>query len=378
MAGRPDPQAEDRPEDRQGEDHLVDPEQRASRQRIPWRTTRRRPSLQTAGSGHPREPLAMDCVHQEEDLELGTRGVDQQDSDRQERRRRRQRSERAANRQVRSGEAEQRGRQAAEEVGQVGGREAQSKRPREQGKRLAAPSGVESGDSWGPGPDPGRSCGRLEAPPSDQERSNRRSARRSNLVPPPRIGEEGGDEWLSADYRRRRDCLLSLVQPKRLRLAPEPAPPAYGRYGALRNEVSKEGTEWDIKGPDGDTMEDFRISPPRGSDSRSYRQREEEEYMEGVRRRVLGGAYAEEPRRSRLDFEEEMHMAAVGTPLGPPVGALVDLPTGLHGLQGRCCRRMGRPERHQAPHVRWEPPQPRPLPGEAEEFGDVRHRGHGS
>ena len=35
--------------------------------------------------------------------------------------------------------------------------------------------------------------------------------------------------------------------------------------------------------------------------------------MEGVRRGVLGGAYTEEPRRSCLDFEEEMEVAAAGT-----------------------------------------------------------------
>ena len=38
--------------------------------------------------------------------------------------------------------------------------------------------------------------------------------------------------------------------------------------------------------------------------------------MEGVRRGVLGGAYMEEPRRSRLDIEEEMDLAAVGTHRG--------------------------------------------------------------
>ena len=71
--------------------------------------------------------------------------------------------------------------------------------------------------------------------------------------------------------------------------------------------------EWDIKGPFGGPLEDFGISPPRGSVRRSRWQREEEEYMEGVRRGVLGGAYVEVPRRRRLDFEEEMDVAAVKT-----------------------------------------------------------------
>ena len=35
--------------------------------------------------------------------------------------------------------------------------------------------------------------------------------------------------------------------------------------------------------------------------------------MEGVRRGVLGGAYVEELRRSRVDIEEEMDVAAVET-----------------------------------------------------------------
>ena len=71
--------------------------------------------------------------------------------------------------------------------------------------------------------------------------------------------------------------------------------------------------EWDMEGPDADPMEDFQISPLRGSASRSRREAEEEEYMEGLRREVLGGAKLEEPRRSRLHFEEETDVAAGGT-----------------------------------------------------------------
>ena len=43
--------------------------------------------------------------------------------------------------------------------------------------------------------------------------------------------------------------------------------------------------EWDLDDPDSDAMQDFEISPSWGSASRSSR--EEEEYMEGVRRGVL-------------------------------------------------------------------------------------------
>ena len=104
--------------------------------------------------------------------------------------------------------------------------------------------------------------------------------------------------------------------------------------------------ESDIEGPDGDSMEDFGISPPQGSVSRSRRKREEEEYMEGVRRGVPGGAYMAEPRRSRLDIEEEMDLAAVGTHGGRRWENFVDLATGAHGLQGRGRRPLGRPEGH--------------------------------
>ena len=71
--------------------------------------------------------------------------------------------------------------------------------------------------------------------------------------------------------------------------------------------------EWDIKSSDGDPVENFEISPLRGSVSRSRRQHEEEEYMEGIRRGVLGGACVEDSRRSRLSIGEDMDVAAVVT-----------------------------------------------------------------
>ena len=117
-------------------------------------------------------------------------------------------------------------------------------------------------------------------------------------MPTLRSREEERDDWLGADYRRRRDPLCTPVHSKRLRHAAEPAPGMYRRYGALRDEVPEEDMKWNIERPGGDPMEDFGISPPRGSVRRSRRQRDEEEYMEGVRRGVLVGGYAEEPRRS--------------------------------------------------------------------------------
>ena len=53
------------------------------------------------------------------------------------------------------------------------------------------------------------------------------------------------DEWLSADYHQRPDLLCTPVHPKRLKRAR-----AYGRYGALRDEVPEENMEWDINGAD--------------------------------------------------------------------------------------------------------------------------------
>ena len=76
--------------------------------------------------------------------------------------------------------------------------------------------------------------------------------------------------------------------------------------------------EWDVgEGEDLDLdLDEFDISPPRGvrreAAERSRRRRDEEAYMEGVRREHLGSAYMEEPRRSHRDSMEEMDVAAVG------------------------------------------------------------------
>ena len=73
--------------------------------------------------------------------------------------------------------------------------------------------------------------------------------------------------------------------------------------------------EWDVGGGEED-LEEFGITPPRGvrreAAERSRRRRDEEVYMEEVRREHLGSAYVEEPRRSHMDTAEEMEVAAVG------------------------------------------------------------------
>ena len=67
--------------------------------------------------------------------------------------------------------------------------------------------------------------------------------------------------------------------------------------------------EWDVDGGEED-LEEFGITPPRGVRRKaaecSRRRRDEEAYMEGVRREHLGSAYMEEPRRSHTDTVEEM------------------------------------------------------------------------
>ena len=93
---------------------------------------------------------------------------------------------------------------------------------------------------------------------------------------------------------------------------------ADGRYGGLRDEVPRGDVGWDVGGgEDRDLdLEEFDISPPRGvrreAAERSRRRRDEEAYMEGVRREHLGSAYMEEPRRSHADTGEGMELAAVG------------------------------------------------------------------
>ena len=85
--------------------------------------------------------------------------------------------------------------------------------------------------------------------------------------------------------------------PQTTRPAPQPRSPkvpevfpgasqtAYGRYGALGDEVPEEDVRWDMEGPNGDPMEDFRITPPRGAINRSRRH---------ARRRSTLKAYAEQ------------------------------------------------------------------------------------
>ena len=90
---------------------------------------------------------------------------------------------------------------------------------------------------------------------------------------------------------------------------------AGGRYGGLRDEVPGADLEWDV-GRGEEDLKEFGITPPSGvrreAAERGRRRRDEEAYMEGVRREHISSAYMEEPRRSHTDGVEEMEVAAVG------------------------------------------------------------------
>ena len=188
---------------------------------------------------------------------------------------------------------------------------------------------LESGspdDSSGPGPGPGRPHGPGRAPrscpsasaPSLTAPSDHSAGRRNERVPPGSGSEDWRDEWLSAEYHNCRAPPWTPVRPRRPAPAPEPIPMAGGRYGGLRDEVPRGDVEWDVGGgEDLDLdLEQFDISPPRGvrqaAAERSCRRRDEEAYMEGVRREHLGSAYMEEPRRGHADTGGEMEVAVVG------------------------------------------------------------------
>ena len=185
---------------------------------------------------------------------------------------------------------------------------------------------LESGSSdggWGPGPGLGRAHAPGRAPrsrpsasaPSHSAPSHHSTSRRSEHVPSSRGSEEWRDEWLSAEYHSRHAPPRTTVRPRRSAPVPEPMATAYGRYGGFRDEVAGGDVEWEISGGEGD-LEEFSITPPRGARreaaERSHRHRDEETYMEGVRREHLGSAYMEEPRRGHMDTTEEMEVAAVG------------------------------------------------------------------
>ena len=183
-----------------------------------------------------------------------------------------------------------------------------------------------SDDGWGPGPGPGRPHTPGGAPrsrpsasaPSLSAPSHHSAGRRNERVPPGSGSEDWRDEWLSAEYHNRRAPRRTPVRPQRPAPAPEPIPMAGGRYGGLRDEVPRGDVEWDAGGgEDLDLdLEELDISPPRGvrreAAERSRRRRNEEAYMEGVRREHLGSAYMEGPRRGHADTGEEMEVAAVG------------------------------------------------------------------
>ena len=174
-----------------------------------------------------------------------------------------------------------------------------------------------SDDGWGPGPHPGRAHTSGGAPRSRPSASAPSLSAPSHheRVPPGSGSEEWRDEWFSAEYHNCRAPQRTPVRPLRPTPAQKPIPMAGGRYGGLRDEVPGGDVEWDV-GRGEEDLEEFGITPPRGvrreAAERSRRRRDEEAYMEGVRREHLGSAYMEEPRRSHMNTVEEMEVVAVG------------------------------------------------------------------
>ena len=70
-----------------------------------------------------------------------------------------------------------------------------------------------------------------------------------------------------------------LFPPKRPEGAQEQAPPAYGQYGALRDEVPEEDMEADRHRVDDDPIKDFGVTPTRRGQteatSESHQERKE-------------------------------------------------------------------------------------------------------
>ena len=151
--------------------------------------------------------------------------------------------------------------------------------------------------------------------PSLSAPSHHSAGRRNERVPASSGSEGWCDEWPSAQHHNSRAPPRTPVRPRRPAPAQEPIPMAGGRYGGLRDEVPEGDVQWDVSGGEED-LEEFGITPPRGvrreAAERSRRRRDEEAYMEGVRREHLGSAYMEEPRRCHMDTVEEMEVAAVG------------------------------------------------------------------
>ena len=175
------------------------------------------------------------------------------------------------------------------------------------GSLTATPPHLESGsldDDWGPRPGPGRTHAPGGAPrsrpsasaPSLSAPSHHSAGRRNERVPPGSGSEEWRDEWLSAEYHKRRAPPRTPVRHRRPSPAQAPIPMARGRYGGLRDEVPGGDVEWDVGRGDED-LEEFGITPPRGvrreAAERSRRRHDEEAYMEEVRREHLGSAYVE-------------------------------------------------------------------------------------
>ena len=135
--------------------------------------------------------------------------------------------------------------------------------------------------------------------PLSHRPSHHSAGRRNERVPPGSGSEEWRDEWLSADYHNRRAPPRTPVRPAST--SPGTNPQAGGRYGGLRDEVPR--GEWSGMSAKVRTWTwTLGLEEPRGvrreAAERSRRRRDEDAYMDAVRREHFCSAYVEEPRRS--------------------------------------------------------------------------------
>ena len=185
-----------------------------------------------------------------------------------------------------------------------------------------------SDNSWGPGPGPGIPYCVSEALRSDHVPSTCSSAPLSDSMPQKRIGDEETDKWLSADYRRRRDSLRTLVQPKRPRHAPERCTERCGMRSWRRTWSGTSSVP--ITPP-------WRIcqSEPRATRGTRVHGRR---VLSSPWRRERGGGAAQP-----LGHQGGDERGSRGNPRVTLVGTFVNFMAGGHGLEGRGCRHDIRP-----------------------------------
>ena len=180
-----------------------------------------------------------------------------------------------------------------------------------------------SDDGWGPGPGPGRAHAPGGAPRSRPSASapslsapSHRSAGAVTSACRPALAVRSG--VMSGSVRTTTTTVLHRGHRYDPDAPHQPRSQSQWLAGVmLDSEMRSLERTW--SGMSAEARKTWRNSAlplPRGvrqaAAERSRWRRDEEAYMEGVRREHLGSAYMEEPRRSHTDTVEEMEVAAVG------------------------------------------------------------------